>query len=116
MSSSRASSSSPEPELVSAKSKKGKKAKGAHPSADAEKHGRNEGEDASLAYKPPEGYVAMKHSTEDTEFDWDAINNDENLELWVVRVPDGVGTQLQKLLPRMLNALIPHVTAQTQTS
>ena len=94
MSSSRASSSSPEPEIVSAKAKKSRdksqKVKHAHPAAEPDKHGRNEGEDASLAYKPPEGYVLMKHSAEETEFDWDAINNDDNLELWVVRVPDGV--------------------------
>ncbi|KAI1791508.1 hypothetical protein LXA43DRAFT_418798 [Ganoderma leucocontextum] len=94
MSSSRASSASPEPEIVSAKAKKSKekskKVKIAHPAAEPEKHGRNEGEDASLPYKPPEGYVLMKHGAEETEFDWDAINNDDNLELWVLRVPDGL--------------------------
>ncbi|KAM5542751.1 hypothetical protein V8D89_003712 [Ganoderma adspersum] len=94
MSSSRASSSSPEPEIVFAKAKKSKdkskKLKHTHPAAEPDKHGRNEGEDASLAYKPPEGYVLMKHSAEETEFDWDTINDDDNLELWVVRVPDGL--------------------------
>ncbi|PIL26681.1 hypothetical protein GSI_11257 [Ganoderma sinense ZZ0214-1] len=94
MSSSRASFSSPEPEIVPAKAKKSKfktkKSKHVHHAAEPEKHGRNEGEDASLAYKPPEGYVLMKHTAEETAFDWDAINNDDNLELWVVRIPDGL--------------------------
>ncbi|EJF62725.1 hypothetical protein DICSQDRAFT_169114 [Dichomitus squalens LYAD-421 SS1] len=87
-------SSSPAPEIVTSKTKtsidKSKKVKVAHPQAETEKNGPNEGEDANLAYKPPDGYVLIKHSTEETEFDWDVINNDVNLELWVVRVPDGL--------------------------
>ena len=91
MSSSRSSSSSPEPEVVTKKSQKGKakqkKVKIVNP---AEEHGRNEGEDPNWDYKPPEGYALLKHKNEKGEFDWDAINNDDNLELWIVRVPDGV--------------------------
>ena len=99
MSSSRASSSSPEPEIVS---KKAKKAKDKHKKvriADAtEAHGRNEGDDPNWDYKPPDGYALMKHKVEKGEFDWDAINNDDNLEVWVVRVPDGVRTCLGSCL------------------
>ncbi|TBU26084.1 DNA-directed RNA polymerase I subunit RPA34.5-domain-containing protein [Dichomitus squalens] len=91
--SSSSASSSPEPEIVVAKTKRSKdkatKAKLVQPPADTDKNA-NEDEDASLAYKPPDGYVLMKHNIEDTDFDWDVINNDDNLELWVVRVPDGL--------------------------
>ena len=120
MSSSRASSSSPEPEIVSTKTKKSKdkskKVKHAHPAAEPDKHGRNEGEDASLAYKPPEGYVLMKHSAEETEFDWDAINNNDNLELWVVRVPDGVSPVPPTFLRVALNALRSSRSSNLSTS
>ena len=111
MSSSRTSpSSSPEPEIVPVKAKKSKskvkKVKVAHPAAEPEKHGRNEGDDPSLVYKPPEGYVLMKHTADETEFDWDAINNDDNLELWVVRVPDGVSVLVLASLCVVLSRFI----------
>ena len=94
MSSSRASSSSPEPEVVSKKTKKGKgkqkKVRLADPAAQVDEDARNEGDDPNWDYQPPPGYTLMKHKVEQSEFDWDTINNDDNLELWVVRVPDGV--------------------------
>lgn len=102
MSSSSASSHSPEPVSVPKNSKKGKakskKVKIAQIPAETGKNERIESEDADLAYKAPEGYVLMKHATEETEFDWDAINNDDNLELWVIRVPDGVSAHIPPLL------------------
>ena len=91
MSSSRSSSASPEPEIVAKKAKKSKdKPKKVQAVADVDEHGKNEGDDLDLAYKPPEGFVPVKHKNDEGDFDWDAINGDDNLELWVVRVPDGV--------------------------
>lgn len=52
-------------------------------------HGRNEAPDKD-AYKPPEGAVLMQHKVEHSDFDWDVVRDDDNLELWLVRVPDGV--------------------------
>lgn len=88
------SSSSPEPEPPSKSAKKAKdrqkKLRVSHPAAVVDEHGKNEGDDVNWDYKPPEGFVLMKHKVEESDFDWDAINNDDNLELWVVRVPEGV--------------------------
>jgi hypothetical protein len=55
-----------------------------------EGHGRNEGIDPDWDYRPPDGMVALDTSQIDEEFDWDSLKNDENKELWIVRVPDGV--------------------------
>ena len=55
-------------------------------------HGRNEGVDLKWAFAPPPGYVLLEE--EDTyagEFDWDRINDNEDLELCLIRVPDSVG-------------------------
>ncbi|KAI0696550.1 hypothetical protein C8T65DRAFT_832752 [Cerioporus squamosus] len=110
MSSSRSSSASPEPELVAKKAKKPKdKQKKGQAAADVGEHGRNEGDDHDLAYKPPEGFVLMKHKNEEGDFDWDAINGDDNLELWVVRVPDG-------LKPKHLEGLKIEASASSSTS
>ncbi|OBZ75065.1 hypothetical protein A0H81_04875 [Grifola frondosa] len=32
----------------------------------------------------------MEHHVDSGDFDWDAVENDDNLELWVIRVPEGV--------------------------
>jgi len=85
-------SSSPEPAIKSKKRDKTKDQGGK-----AKKRvktnlvgGRNEGTDSEWAYKPPPGSVLVSHDVDPAEFDWDAINEDENLELWVIRVPEGV--------------------------
>ncbi len=48
---------------------------------------RNEG---TLTYKPPPGAVLANHLVDPGDFDWDALEGNEDLELWVVRVPEGV--------------------------
>ncbi|KZT18821.1 hypothetical protein NEOLEDRAFT_1079250 [Neolentinus lepideus HHB14362 ss-1] len=54
---------------------------------------RNESESPHWAYKPPEGSVEIEYNVEQEDFDWDAVKNDENLELWVIRAPDGLKTK-----------------------
>lgn len=90
MSSDEASSS--EPEIVSKKSHKKPKAKGkkTHQPSVVTPHGKNEGTDTDWAYKPPEGAVLAKTDVDAEEFDWDALRNNEDVELWIVRVPEGV--------------------------
>ncbi|KAF7305228.1 hypothetical protein MKEN_01238000 [Mycena kentingensis (nom. inval.)] len=86
-SSSRASSESL-PEVPLAKNNKStaaQKAKNKKPSA-----GRNEGIDADWAYKPPAGAVAIESAADLGEFDWDALNEDEDNEVWLIRIPEGL--------------------------
>ena len=46
----------------------------------------------SWEYKPPEGAVLTNTRDEDAgEFDWDAVNDDSDVELWLIRVPESVG-------------------------
>ncbi|KAI0737980.1 hypothetical protein C8Q80DRAFT_1125075 [Daedaleopsis nitida] len=89
MSSARSSSSSsPEPEVVVQKAKKSKTKQSKTQVDDV--GSRNEGDNPNWDYKPPEGFVSMKHKVDERDFDWEAINDDDNLELWVIRVPDGL--------------------------
>ncbi|KAF7294636.1 hypothetical protein MIND_01000200 [Mycena indigotica] len=85
-SSSRASSEDLPEHLPLAKGNKSKAAQKAK-QADA---GRNEGVDENWAYKPPPGAVLLDTSADLGEFDWDALNADEDNELWLIRIPDGV--------------------------
>ena len=55
---------------------------------------RNEGVDPSLAYAPPAGSVPADYDVEFGEFDYDAVKADEGAELWLVRVPTGVRSQI----------------------
>ncbi|KAH7928156.1 hypothetical protein BV22DRAFT_1083499 [Leucogyrophana mollusca] len=89
--------SSPEPEASSTKkstkdkSKDKKKDKASNPPAVVvTEHGKNEGENPHWAYKPPEGAVLLDHTIDRDDFEWDTIKKDEDLELWVVRVPDSL--------------------------
>lgn len=59
----------------------------------SEEADRNEGTDPELALKPPPGAALVDHSGDFGDFDWDTVNDDENLELWLVRVPDGLKTK-----------------------
>jgi len=71
--------------------KTGKKkaiAESSRPAASA--HGKNEGTDPNHAYQPPPGAVPIDLSVDAGEFDWDAVNDDEDVELWVIRVPQGL--------------------------
>lgn len=50
-----------------------------------------EGTNLGWAYEPPKGAVLANHVDADAEeFDYEALKGDENLELWIVRVPDEV--------------------------
>lgn len=46
---------------------------------------------SSISYTPPEGAVLINRKDEDAgRFDWDAVNNDEDIELCLIRVPEAV--------------------------
>jgi hypothetical protein len=84
------SSSSPEPEISSVNSAKNSKDKGKKKKSTLTEHGKIEGTDPNWAYKPPQGVVLLDRVIDSGEFDWDAVNNNDDLELWLIRVPDGV--------------------------
>lgn len=88
-SSSSSQSVSPEPEVVPVtKSKKYKdKKKASEPSS-----GKNEGVDTHWDYQPPAESVLLQNTANVGEFDWDSLNENKNLELWLIRVPEGVRT------------------------
>ncbi|KAJ7611728.1 hypothetical protein FB45DRAFT_803788 [Roridomyces roridus] len=87
MAPSSSSSSSPEPEIPPPKKGKGK-AKAIEKPASGK--GRNEGDDPHWAYKPPHKSVRLEASADVGEFDWDELQNNKDLELWLVRIPDSV--------------------------
>jgi hypothetical protein len=96
-SSSSSSSASPEPEPRPQKKTKtkSKAAEAAKAKKNAERgpaQGKDEGADPHWAYKPPNKSVLLEDAADVEEFDWDALDKDEDLELWVVRIPEGVGT------------------------
>ncbi|KAF6758224.1 hypothetical protein DFP72DRAFT_888419 [Ephemerocybe angulata] len=81
--SSASSSSSRSPSPVATKIKpKGSK--------NAKSNGKNEGTDPSWEFKPPPGRVLLEDTFDAGDFDWDNVKNNEDLELVVIRVPDGV--------------------------
>jgi len=55
--------------------------------------GKNEGQNPHWAYEPPPGAELFDHSFEDEKFDWDSIKKDEDLEIWLIRLPDSVGVR-----------------------
>ena len=90
MSSSEGSSSrlsaTPPPSIPVPKKKKSSKNKGKNNS-----QGKNEGIDPNWAFTPPPGSTLLEEQDADAgEFDWDKINDDEDLELCLIRVPDSV--------------------------
>src|ERR1700722_2256258 len=48
-----------------------------------------EGDNREWAYTPPRGYSLADHDVDCHEFDWDAVKDDD-LELWLIRTPEGV--------------------------
>lgn len=56
--------------------------------------GKNEGTDPNYNYQPPQGAVSVDLNVDTGEFDWDALNGNDDLELWVIRVPQGVSLPL----------------------
>ncbi|KIJ63359.1 hypothetical protein HYDPIDRAFT_29611 [Hydnomerulius pinastri MD-312] len=53
-------------------------------------HGKNEGDDPHWAYQPPAGAVLLDHAVEPEEFDWDMVKDDDDTEIWLIRVPDSI--------------------------
>lgn len=74
------SSSNPKP-----KSAKSKSAQKSQETVAEEEH------DENWPYTPPNGYITLHHIPDAGEFDWDAVEADDDAELWVIRVPDAVG-------------------------
>lgn len=90
--------SSPEPAQTAPKASKHKnkdasKKKSKSQSVAVTDHGKNEGENPHWAYKPPPGYKLFDHTFETETFDWDSVQKDDDLEIWLVRVPDSVKPQ-----------------------
>ncbi|CDO71878.1 hypothetical protein BN946_scf184940.g25 [Trametes cinnabarina] len=125
MSSLRSSSSSPEPEslrdLAKKSKSKQKKTKEAQAASAVDKHGRNEGDNPHWDYKPSEGYKPMNLKVAHGPFDWDSIKEDDNLELWVVRVPEGLkpkyleGAKLELSAPSSNTARIGSIERKSMT-
>jgi len=85
-SSSRASSLEPEAILDTRSKKSKEKSK-----AKASTNGKEEGTDPSWPYQPPEGVSLLEDLGSNAEgFDWETLKEDKDLELWLIRVPEGV--------------------------
>lgn len=67
----------------SGKDRKGKKKKDSR---------KNEGIDRNWAYAPPPGAILIEEDVDADagEFDWDKINDDDDLELCLIRIPESV--------------------------
>ncbi|KAG6907512.1 hypothetical protein DXG01_008601 [Tephrocybe rancida] len=52
--------------------------------------GKNEGPDPNWDYKPPAGVTLLQDATDAGGFDWDAIANDDDIELCLIRVPESI--------------------------
>ncbi|KAF9480892.1 hypothetical protein BDN70DRAFT_856166 [Pholiota conissans] len=81
------SSSGTPPPTVSASKKQKTTTKSKGKTTDA---GKNEGVDLNWAYAPPSDRVCITEDVDAEEFDWDAVKNDDDVELWLIRVPDSV--------------------------
>jgi hypothetical protein len=85
-----------EPKKSKAKKKKEDKEKRKHSRVvkNASLHDGHENEltqeNTSSTYQPPPGSVLFDNDVDFGEFDWDSVENDEDIELWLVRVPDSV--------------------------
>ncbi|KAF5343540.1 hypothetical protein D9758_012937 [Tetrapyrgos nigripes] len=85
-SSSGSRSSSPEPILDKRSKKIKEKTK-----TKASTNGKEEGTDPTWPFRPPEGMSLLEDlGGEVEEFDWDILKEDKDLELWLIRVPEGV--------------------------
>jgi len=87
--------SSPEPAQTATKASKNKiketsKKRSKSQLVTVTDHGKNEGENPHWAYKPPPGYKSFDHAFDTETFDWDSVQKDDDLEIWLIRVPDPV--------------------------
>ncbi|KAF5349666.1 hypothetical protein D9756_008960 [Leucocoprinus leucothites] len=89
------------------------KSKKSKPNAIAEStpldSGKNEGVDLNWAFKPPPGAKLIATNEDNGEFDWDAVKNNDDIELWAIRVPDNVK-------PKHLEGLSLDLSAKTLTT
>lgn len=85
------SSRSSTPPKVRKNKLKSKKEKGKTKSTAESSQTRNEGTDPTWNYAPPPGAVLINDNVDAGEFDWDTIHDDDDLELWLIRVPESVG-------------------------
>jgi hypothetical protein len=76
-------------QIIQKKSKKTKK-KSKTPAVVTADHPKNEGDDPHWAYEPPEGAVLLDHTVDVGAFEWDALKDDDDAEMWLIRVPDSV--------------------------
>ncbi|KIM49608.1 hypothetical protein M413DRAFT_438785 [Hebeloma cylindrosporum] len=83
--SSSSSRSSPEPQIRDNKSNSKKEKSKAKSTA-----ARNEGTDPTWDYAPPPDAVLVNDNVDAGEFDWDTIHDNDDLELWLIRVPESV--------------------------
>ncbi|TFL07861.1 hypothetical protein BDV98DRAFT_558598 [Pterulicium gracile] len=71
------------------------------------KSATNNSKQANWAWKPPPNARLLDHEEIDAqELDWDAINGDDDCEVWLIRVPETVK-------PRHLDGLILNTPAET---
>ena len=89
-SSSSRSSATPPPQVLEKKKKHGKS--DAKKQAPTDGSGKNEGVDPNWAYSPPPGatLIAEDPDLDAGEFDWDRIQENDDLELWLIRIPASV--------------------------
>ncbi|KAF8835782.1 hypothetical protein BDN67DRAFT_937572, partial [Paxillus ammoniavirescens] len=72
------------------KKDKSSKKRSKHTAVVTANHEKNEGDDPHWAYEPPAGAVLLDHTIESKPFEWDAIKDDEDTEIWLIRVPDSI--------------------------
>ena len=87
--------SSPTPEASTSrkginKKVKSSKKKSEHTPVVVTEHGKNEGDNPHWAYRPPAGAELLDHTIESEEFEWNVIRDNDDLEIWLIRVPDSV--------------------------
>lgn len=88
------STSSKPTKSTSSKAKAKSKATDAETVDDAPVEARNEGVEPTWEYKPPAKFASVHDMKglefEFGEFDWDEVKKDEEVEVWLVRVPESV--------------------------
>lgn len=56
--------------------------------------GKDEGTNPHWNYVPPKDAVLVDYDVDSGNFDWDEVKNNDDLELWLVRVPAEVNITL----------------------
>ncbi|GJJ11858.1 hypothetical protein Clacol_006096 [Clathrus columnatus] len=74
---------------------------------------RNEGQAPHWNYEPPPGMVQFDTSKVDEEFDWDTVKDDDDKEIWLVRIPEGLKAKhldgLELSIPSDMNKKIQKI-------